>query len=57
VLDNAHGRGMPYADGPRFWVSGGCPVHAAGAQARVDELDSLAADVNLAAAKPPEAGP
>lgn len=27
VIDNHHGRGMPYPDGPRFWVSGNCSVH------------------------------
>lgn len=28
VLDNAHGRGMPYPDGPQFWTTAGCPIHA-----------------------------
>ena len=27
VLDNHHGTGMPYPDGPRFWITAGCPVH------------------------------
>lgn len=27
VLDNAHGVGMPYPDGFRFWVTDGCPLH------------------------------
>lgn len=28
VMDNAHGLGMPSRDGPQFWISGGCPIHA-----------------------------
>lgn len=27
VLDNHHGRGMPYESGPRFWINGDCPIH------------------------------
>jgi hypothetical protein len=29
VIDNHHGRGMPYSDGPRFWISGDCRLHNA----------------------------
>jgi len=29
VLDNAHGVGMPYPDGPRWWINGECPLHGA----------------------------
>ncbi len=28
VIDNHHGAGMPYPNGPHFWISGDCPVHA-----------------------------
>lgn len=28
VIDNHYGRGMPYPDGPAFWISGDCPLHA-----------------------------
>lgn len=27
VLDNHRGKGMPYPDGPRFWINGDCPLH------------------------------
>lgn len=27
VMDNAHGRGIPTPDGPRFWYSERCPLH------------------------------
>ena len=27
VLDNAHGAGLPYPDGPVFWVNKDCPLH------------------------------
>ena len=29
VLDNAHGAGLPYPDGPVFWVNKDCPLHGA----------------------------
>lgn len=25
--DNAHGAGVPSADGPLFWTNGNCPMH------------------------------
>lgn len=33
VMDNHNGEGMPHTDedgksAPRFWITGGCPVHA-----------------------------
>jgi hypothetical protein len=28
MIDNHYGNGMPYRDGPRFWISGDCPLHA-----------------------------
>lgn len=28
VLDNHHGAGMPYPDGPRFWINADCPMHS-----------------------------
>lgn len=27
VLDNRHGAGLDYPDGPAFWVNGNCPIH------------------------------
>jgi hypothetical protein len=27
AIDNHHGEGMSYSDGPRWWVNGGCPLH------------------------------
>ena len=27
VMDNHHGAGVPYPSGPRWWVTGGCPLH------------------------------
>lgn len=27
VLDNTHGKGIPRPDGPKFWVTEGCPLH------------------------------
>jgi hypothetical protein len=30
VIDNHYGEGMPYRDGPRFWISGNCPLHHVG---------------------------
>jgi hypothetical protein len=29
VLDNCHGKGFSWGsgDGPKFWISGGCPLH------------------------------
>lgn len=27
VLDNAHGEGLQYPDGPVFWVNRDCPLH------------------------------
>lgn len=27
IIDNHHGEGAPYPNGPRFWVSGNCDVH------------------------------
>ena len=27
VIDNHYGEGMPYPDGPRFWINAECPVH------------------------------
>ncbi len=27
VLDNAHGKGLPLADGPGWWITEGCPLH------------------------------
>jgi hypothetical protein len=35
VIDNHYGRGMPYPDGARFWISGDCLLHGA---TTVDEL-------------------
>lgn len=31
VLDNYHGRGLPYPgmEGAAFWIAGGCPIHDA----------------------------
>lgn len=29
VLDNHHGKGMPYPDGPAFYVNENCKLHAA----------------------------
>lgn len=29
VLDNARGRGFPVDGVPAFWITDGCPVHAA----------------------------
>jgi len=26
-MDNHYGAGMPYPDGPRFWVQADCPLH------------------------------
>jgi len=26
-MDNHYGAGMPYPDGPRFWVQANCPLH------------------------------
>jgi hypothetical protein len=26
-IDNAHGRGMPYPHGPRFWIQADCNLH------------------------------
>lgn len=28
VIDNHYGQGMPYPDGPRFWISENCPIHS-----------------------------
>ena len=28
VIDNHRGRGIPTKDGPTFWITEGCPVHA-----------------------------
>lgn len=28
VIDNHHGKGFPWGGGQKFWISGGCPVHA-----------------------------
>lgn len=27
VMDNHHGEGMPHKDGPRYWITKGCPLH------------------------------
>lgn len=27
VIDNAHGRGLPYPDGPSFWINAECALH------------------------------
>ena len=28
VMDNHHGAGMPFPDGPRFWINADCPLHS-----------------------------
>lgn len=28
VIDNHYGKGVPTMDGPQFWYTEGCPVHA-----------------------------
>lgn len=30
VMDNHHGQGMPYPEGPRFWINDECPLHGTG---------------------------
>jgi len=32
VMDNRHGQGIPSKDGPLFWISGDCPLHARAVQ-------------------------
>lgn len=27
VLDNRHGAGLDYPDGPAFWINADCPLH------------------------------
>jgi hypothetical protein len=27
VIDNHYGKGVPFNDGPQFWINGDCPIH------------------------------
>jgi hypothetical protein len=36
-MDNHHGAGMPYPDGPRWWIAAECPVHGELAATRAGE--------------------
>lgn len=35
VIDNHYGKGMPFKDGPKYWINGDCPIHGTNANKKL----------------------